>query len=108
MAIAFSRDGTIASASADQTVKVWTRDGKLLKTLSGHEDMVVGVAFSPDGKTIASASSDRTVILWNWQEKLDLDRLVEYSCEWVRDYLENNPNAKEDRHLCNNTRASRS
>lgn len=107
-AIAFSRDGTIASASADQTVKVWTRDGKLIKTLSGHEGAVVRVAFSPDGKTIASASDDRTVILWNWQENLDLDRLVEYSCEWVRDYLENNPNAKEDRHLCNSTRASRS
>ena len=101
-AVAFSpNDQVIASASNDGTVKLWQRDGKLLKTLSGHEGAVVGVAFSPDGKTIASAGyEDKTVILRNWEENLDLKRLLEHGCAWQRDYLNNNPNGKKNKYLC--------
>ncbi|MEM1168758.1 MAG: hypothetical protein AAGJ08_06660 [Cyanobacteria bacterium P01_H01_bin.35] len=61
-----SPDGEIfASASMDSTVKLWSRTGKLLKTLSDHSASVWGVAFSPDGKIIASASDDGTIKLWN-------------------------------------------
>ncbi|KAA3662995.1 MAG: hypothetical protein DWQ04_11865, partial [Chloroflexi bacterium] len=34
-------------------------------TLSGHEDWVRSVAFSPDGQTLASGSADGTVRLWD-------------------------------------------
>ncbi|NEO96380.1 MAG: WD40 repeat domain-containing protein, partial [Moorea sp. SIO3G5] len=69
--VAFSRDGqTIATASADNTVKLWNHQGKPLHTLTGHSDSVIIVAFSPDGQTIASASEDKTVKLWNLQGKL--------------------------------------
>ncbi|MEH2373827.1 AAA-like domain-containing protein, partial [Nostoc sp.] len=64
--VAFSPDGqTIASASDDNTVKLWNRNGQLLQTLQGHSSSVSSVAFSPDGQTIASASGDKTVKLWN-------------------------------------------
>ncbi|HHP7229478.1 MAG TPA: AAA-like domain-containing protein, partial [Xenococcaceae cyanobacterium] len=64
--VSFSPDGNlIASASSDTTVKLWQRDGSLVKTLEGHKDSVVAVAFSPDGKIIASSSEDNTIKLWN-------------------------------------------
>ncbi|MEO1763805.1 MAG: WD40 repeat domain-containing protein, partial [Cyanobacteria bacterium J06629_18] len=66
--VAFSPDGkTIASASRDNTVKLWNLQGQEIKTLSGHDDRVTSVAFSPDGNTIATASGDNTVKLWNLQ-----------------------------------------
>ena len=64
--VIFSRDRTlIASASADNTIKLWRPDGSLVKTLSGHDDVVNSVSFSPDSQIIASASQDKTVKLWN-------------------------------------------
>jgi WD40 repeat protein len=99
--VSFSPDSkTIATASNDKTVKLWSAEGKQLSTLTGHTDGVRGVSFSPDGKTIASASRDKTVVLWNLQE-LQLDKLLVSACDWVRDYLKNNPDVAEgDKYLC--------
>ena len=63
--ISFSPDGkTIASGSFDGTVKLWSIDGRLLKTLTGHKGMIENVIFSPDGQMIASVNGS-DLKLWS-------------------------------------------
>ena len=56
---------SLASGSSDKTVKLWRlSDGAATATVSGHNNIVRSVAFSPDGRSLASGSDDNTVKLW--------------------------------------------
>ncbi|HYW18357.1 MAG TPA: WD40 repeat domain-containing protein [Nodularia sp. (in: cyanobacteria)] len=69
--VSFSPDGQIlASASSDNTIKLWSRDGKLLANFIDHSRSINSVSFSPEGDTIASASDDGTVKLWSLDGRL--------------------------------------
>ncbi|MEG4404890.1 AAA-like domain-containing protein, partial [Microcoleus sp. MON2_D5] len=66
--VSFSLTGdAIATASSDNTVKLWDLQGNCLVTFTGHNNSVTSVSFSPTGHTIATASSDTTAKLWDLQ-----------------------------------------
>ncbi len=100
----FSSDDTkILTGSGDCTARVWDVKGNFLFELKGHKASVGSAAFSNDCTKIATASSDRTVRVWDISGDYtpDLDHLLAKGCEYLHDYLTNNPNASdEDRQMC--------
>jgi cytochrome c len=65
VALALSPDGaTLASASWDQTVRLWPLAGGAPRVLEGHTQNVNGVAFTADGRAVISASYDLSVRIW--------------------------------------------
>ncbi|MBD1919893.1 trypsin-like peptidase domain-containing protein [Microcoleus sp. FACHB-831] len=95
--LSFRPDGKIFASAGDGYIKLWNMDGRELKSLPARS---YNMSFSPDGKMLVSADG-RNVTLWS----LDLDDLLSQACDWVRDYLKNNPNVSEaNRHLCDGIR----
>ncbi len=78
LSIDFSPDGvTLASGSADGTVKLWAvPSGLELYSLAGHNSGVTSVAFSPDGNTLASGSADYSVKLWDVKGRREYSSLL--------------------------------
>ncbi|NMF59197.1 WD40 domain-containing protein [Pseudanabaena yagii] len=95
--VVFSPDSKyLATSSGDNTVKLWNIDGKELQTLKGHSGGVNSVTFSPDGKQLATASEDNTVKLWS----IDIDRLKGLACNWLQEYIINQPDLKQKLATC--------
>ena len=65
--IAFAPDGkTMASASADKTIKIINcKSGDLVFTLVGHEAAVEAICFGGAGNSIASIGRDKCVKVWD-------------------------------------------
>src|SRR5262249_53042081 len=72
--------------------RIWSAStGTQIEALSGHEDLILSVAFSPDGRQIVTASADKTARVWNIENlPVVLDRhtggmrTVSYSSEGKR------------------------
>jgi hypothetical protein len=66
--VAWNHEGNrIVSSSYDQTVKIWDSDtGELVRTLEGHSERVLCVAWSRDDSKIASVSDfEKKIIVWD-------------------------------------------
>lgn len=58
--------GLLVSSSYDLTVRLWSLDtGEEVKILTGHEDQVFAMAWSPDGKLLATVCKDGKVRIYD-------------------------------------------
>jgi WD40 repeat protein len=63
---AVSPDGrVIVTQRSNNTLRLWSVDGRLLATLSGHAQPITMAEFSPDGTRLVTVSTEDVVRLWN-------------------------------------------
>ncbi len=48
----------------DDTIKLWTSDGALIKTIKGNTRGMMAVDFSPDGQMLVAVGASGAVKLW--------------------------------------------
>ena len=55
----------VLASSNDFASRVWTLDGKLRRTLTGHSNKVLAVKFLSSANRVVSGSHDRTLKIWD-------------------------------------------
>ncbi|KAG2342754.1 WD40 repeat-like protein [Suillus weaverae] len=63
-AVKYSPQGDKFASGGDGAICIWSKDGKLLIEIKGHEDAVTSLCWSKDGAHIFSASCDHTIRKW--------------------------------------------
>ena len=63
-ALSFSPDGKLLANSSTNAIQIRQSDGQPIRSLSGHQDSVSALAWSPNSQLLASGSYDNAVKLW--------------------------------------------
>jgi hypothetical protein len=69
----------IAFGMAPEGVEIWTADNRRVQRFHGHDNWVVSLDFTNDGRSLVSGSGDGTVRIWDTQTGTELDRFEFYS-----------------------------
>ncbi|MEL6495817.1 MAG: caspase family protein [Cyanobacteria bacterium J06623_7] len=75
--IKYSPDGkTIASASWDNSVKLWNADNGELITSLKHADAVNSIAFSPDNQTLVTGAENNKIYIWSISKQPQITQVL--------------------------------
>jgi WD40 repeat protein len=77
LSVAIAPDGnTVAVGYAPYDVALWdARRKEAIRLLKGHENWVVSLAFSPDGRMLISGAGDSTARVWSVQTGAEIGRI---------------------------------
>ncbi len=89
-AVAFRPDGTqVVGGGVDNRIRVWEirqmgKEGTnpLVYSRFAHEEPIIDLAFSPNGRALASSSEDQFVKIWE-TDALTLQRTLEKQPDWA-------------------------
>lgn len=74
----------MVTGAGDSTARIWDCDTQTpMRTLSGHTDWVLAVAWSPDGSMIATGSMDNTVRLWDPKTGAQIGSALRGHTKWI-------------------------
>lgn len=77
-------DNMLVGGDRKHNIKILNFEtGQLIRTFVGHNEWVISIIFSLDGKRIISGSFDKTIKIWNAQNG-NLDSTLNGHTDWVR------------------------
>jgi WD40 repeat protein len=82
MAVALGPDGLVATASRDHTARLWDA-GASERRRFAHDDWVIAVALSADGRRIATGCRDLTARVWDAASGAEVARLPLGAMPWA-------------------------
>jgi WD40 repeat protein len=75
----------LAAGGLDKTIRIWTlgeKGGTLDHSYIAHEDAILRLAWSPDGKTLVSSSADGTIKVLNAADLSEINAISDQP-DWV-------------------------
>ena len=82
MGVALGPDGLVATASRDHTARLWGADGSERRRFA-HDDWVIAVAVSADGRRVATGCRDLTARVWDAASGAEVARLALGAMPWA-------------------------